>query len=324
MTAAHQDLGTSFADYWKPRAGRKTCASWYLARLLRATRQISPLQPEYQEDINRVLTEINALPPAERAWTQLYVRRGDLTDKWGNYFVDANCVASLQAVGPDRIVEFLQRKRVTDDPDLWFDDGKRLHIYVGMAGFVLRHAKVLLRPQDAPILLDCGKDPVLSSFTGASRWAAAAAELTSQNDPAAAKSIIDAARQRFPPQGNIGEEQQVILIGALWRIAGMSEKQGIVDWFYNSYDGPVDFLRQVHEAQRPDTRALLATIVADPRFDRTNFRTLEALLRIVNKGLPEPLVGQQEISDAWPKRGKPENEVVHVRWREILRRHFAD
>ena len=37
-------------------------------------------QPEYQKDIQRVLTEINALPPVERGWTLLYVHCGVFHD----------------------------------------------------------------------------------------------------------------------------------------------------------------------------------------------------------------------------------------------------
>ena len=330
MTAAHQDQGTSFAEYWKPRAGRKTCASWYLARLLRATRQISPLQPEYQEDINRVLTEINALPPAERAWTQLYVRRGDLTDKWGNYLVDANCLASLEAVGPDSIVQFLQRKRVTDDPDLWFDDGKRGSPFFLMSKFVLQHAITLLRPQDAPLLLECEKERI-ESMGKSPIWAVAAAELTNQNDPAAAKSIIDDALLRFP-----GGNDQATLIGALWRFQGVTEKQRIVDWLYqaqakanresrsSSDHVPSNFLRQVRVANRPDTRPLLAAIVMDSRFDETDYWTLELLLETVNAGLPEPLCDMQEVGNASPRFTRPDQQALHAKWRGVLRRHFEE
>lgn len=97
-----------------------------------------------------------------------------------------------------------------------------------------------------------------------------------------------------------------------------------MDWFYQAYAGSADFLRQVQDAQRPDTRDLLAAIVADSRFDQTNFRKLEALLSAVNAGLPEPLVGQYEIANARPFREQPENEAMHVQWRAVLRRHFAD
>ena len=73
LQAAHLERGSPFANYWLPRQGRKTCASWFLARFRRATRQTTPLQPEYYEDVKRVLSEINALPTVERAWTQVYL-----------------------------------------------------------------------------------------------------------------------------------------------------------------------------------------------------------------------------------------------------------
>ena len=333
MKAAHQAQGTSFAEYWKPRAGRKTCASWFLARLRRATRQTSPLQPQYQEDINRVLTEINALPPAERAWTQLYVLHSDydeLPDKWRNKPKGANCLASLEAVGPDSIVQFLQRKRVTDDPDLWFDDGKRGSPFILMSKFVLQHAITLLRPQDAPLLLECEKERI-ESMGKSPIWAVAAAELTNQNAPETAKSIMDDALLRFP-----GGNDQATLIGALWRFQGVTEKQRIVDWLYqaqakanresrsSSDHVPSNFLRQVRVANRPDTRPLLAAIVMDSRFDETDYWTLELLLETVNAELPEPLCDMREVGNASPHFTRPDQQTLHAKWRGVLRRHFEE
>lgn len=101
-------------------------------------------------------------PPLERASTLLYVLHSDwngLHDRGGNYPADANLLAALQAIGPDAIVQFLQHKRITEDPDLWFDDKQRTMRFSLMARFVLQHATELLRPQDAPRLLECGKDP---------------------------------------------------------------------------------------------------------------------------------------------------------------------
>ncbi|MGO8746910.1 MAG: hypothetical protein ACLQNE_13065 [Thermoguttaceae bacterium] len=340
LQAARLERGSRFADYWLPRQGRKTCASWFIVRFRRATRQTTPLRPEYHEDVKRVLSEINVLPPGERAWTQLYVFcDGPLTDL-ESLFPEAACVASLQAVGPDQILQFLQRKRVTQDPDLWFDEDDRVRVFSFMTHFVLRHAPELLRAQDAPVLLECEKDPLRSS-NGVSQgtfpaWAAAAAELTGQNDPAAAKAIIDAALLRFPLKGIRGGEEQAVLIRALFRFAGVTEKQRIIDWFYQaqakatrekqdwSNHGSVAFLRQVREAKRSDARPLFAAIVADPRFDQTDYWTLEALLKLANADSTEPLVGIREISDAWPPRLRPDQEATQAKWRDILRRHYAN
>ena len=43
-----------FATYWKQYAGREYSASWFEAKLKRADRQATPIQPEYREDIQRV------------------------------------------------------------------------------------------------------------------------------------------------------------------------------------------------------------------------------------------------------------------------------
>ena len=340
LQAAHLERASRFADYWLPRQGRTTCAGWFLVRFRRATRQTSSLKPEYHEDVKRVLSEINALPLAERAWTQVYVFcDGRMTDL-ENLLPEAACVASLRAVGSDQIVQFLQRKPVTQDPDLWFDGADRVRVFSRMTHFVLRHAPELLRVQDAPVLLECEKDPLRSSngvLQGTfPAWAAAAAELTSQDDPAAAKAIIDAALLRFPLDGIRGGEEQAALIGALFRCAAATEQQSIVDWFYQaqakatrdiqdgSNHGSVAFLRQAREAKRSVTRAMLAAIVADRRFNQTDYWTLEALLKMANADLTEPLVSTREMSDAWPPRQRLDQEATQARWRGILARHYAN
>ena len=93
--------------------------------------------------------------------------------------MDAELLAAFKAVGPDSIIQFLKQRRVTDDPDLWFDDKQRTNVFSSMSRFVLQHATELLRPQDAPVLLECSEEPDISSLG----WAAAAAELTRLNAP---------------------------------------------------------------------------------------------------------------------------------------------
>jgi hypothetical protein len=109
-------------------------------------------------------------------------------------------------------------------------------------------------------------------------WAAAAAELIGQRDPAAANQVIDDALGRFPLSHILGGRYQAVLIGSLWRINGQKQKQEIVDWFYQAQakatqeksDGPADFLRSVRRATRADTKELMVALVADPRFDQAD------------------------------------------------------
>ena len=51
---------------WQKYAGREYSASWFMVKMKRATRQITPIQPEYRPDIQRVLAEMKALPTPDR------------------------------------------------------------------------------------------------------------------------------------------------------------------------------------------------------------------------------------------------------------------
>ena len=197
LLATKVDHRLRFAGYWQARKSRQTCASWFLVRISRATRNSSPLRPGYQNDVQRVISELEALPPAERVWTQVFLRCTSFVDLKAT-LTDATCVAALKEIGPDEIVRFLQRKRVTEDPDLWFDDLEieNSNVYSWMAHFILRRAGELLRVEDAPALLACEEfqRKNWSIQIGVSpSWAAAAAELIGQHDQPAANQIIEDA-----------------------------------------------------------------------------------------------------------------------------------
>ncbi len=339
LQATHVDDGLRFDDYWQARKSRQTCASWFLVRINRATRNISPQQPEYQNDVQRVISELEALPPAERAWTQVFLRCPSFPDVEAT-LTDATCVAALKEIGPDEIVRFLQRQRVTKDPDLWFDDLEthNSRVYSWMAHFILRRAGELLRVDDAPALLACEEfqRKTRSTRIGVSPfWAAAAAELIGQRDQPAANQIIDDALGRYPLSDILGGQYQAVLIGSLWRINGQKQKQEIADWFYQaqaavtqqksdeSNHGPADFLQSVRSATRADTKALMVELMADPRFDQADWPSMKWLLAIAGDGLPEPLVSQQELYSIWPSRDDGRTLNVLAEWREKLKRHYS-
>ncbi|WP_395751324.1 hypothetical protein [Prosthecobacter sp.] len=337
----------SFDEYWKQRANRKHCAGWFLVKLNRADRLSSPIQPSYQADVQRVLDEIHALPMPERAWTLLYVRSMSPV-KLVPLSPDAACVSALREAGPAQIVRFLKQRRITDDPDLWLDalDPSSSRSFEWMAIFLLRHARELLRAEDAPVLLDCESEQrstTRKTLTGASPyWAAAAAELTGERDLPSAIHLIDEALERFPMKvfGRFpikvvsGGGQQAVLMGALWRAAGAREKQRFVEWFYlaqarlkesrndASNHGPMDFLYLVRGSNRPDIPEFLGALVNDGRFDETDWYTLKALLETANDGLTTPLVSEKDLNDAWPARRRPDQAEVLAQWRKILRQHF--
>ena len=109
-------------------------------------RDTSPLQPAYEADIRRVLSDINALPPVERAWTLLFVRTKIFLTYPDTLVPDAELMDSLQqVVGPDDLMRFLAGQTVTEDPDLRQAEASHSE----MVRFILAHAPQLLRPSDA-------------------------------------------------------------------------------------------------------------------------------------------------------------------------------
>jgi hypothetical protein len=330
---------TGFAEYWNARKDRKTCAGWYLIRLQRATRNQSPLQPQYQRDIQRVIDDLNALPVTERAWTQVYLRcRASVSIE--KSLTDDACVAALKEVGHDQIVKLLKREQFSADPDLRLDRmghaGDTLHSW--MSHFILRRARMLLRTEDVPTLLACEDVQRTTPLLGATPyWAAAAAELMNDTDPAAARQIIDEALDRFPLSGILGGKEQSVLIGMLWRLHGTQNQQTIVDWFYESQalaierksdqsnHGPQDFLGIVGVARRPDTNELLSGLVHDSRFNQTDWATLKALIDLASEDLPKPLVDRSEIYNSNLRlRGDDDlKQKIFADWRKKLISHYS-
>ncbi|MEX0725627.1 MAG: hypothetical protein WD065_05130 [Planctomycetaceae bacterium] len=324
---------SDFAVYWEERKDRRNCASWFLVRLNRATRRTTPLKSEYLPDIERVLSGLEELPLNERAWTQVYLRCRS-SAKIETILTDDACIADLNAVGRDEIIRFLERQRVTDDPDLQFDDleGDNGYVYSHMLHFILRRATQLLGVEDVPFLLrreELERKTPNRVYGVSAYWAVAAAEITGQNDPAEAGKIIDAAVVRFPLSDLLGGRKQAALVGCLWQLRGTAEKQKLVDWFYaaqavvtekkrdGSNHGPVNFLISVRKAGRQSTHELMVALVTDPRFEQTDLPAVKEMLDIASEGLTEPIYNWREFYGA--DRRTPE---ALIKWREVLTHHY--
>ena len=334
-----QKPGTGFTDYWQARKDRKHCASWFLIRFQRATRNQTPTQTRYQQDIQRVIDDLNTLPVAERAWTQVYLRCRSAS-VLEQSLTDEPCIAALKEIGPYQIVRLLKREKFSDDPDLQLQEpgGARDVLHSWMSHFILRRAHGLLRVQDVPVLLECEDVGRKTPLLGASPyWAAVAAELVGESDPDAASEIIESALKRFPLSDVLGGTQQAVLIGSLWRIHGARKKEQITDWFYQAQSmaierksgypnhGPEAFLNQVLNDKRSDTKELMSTLVTDLRFDLSDFPVMKAMLEIASDGLAEPLVSQEKIYSVW-RAQQNQDEVaqkVFADWRQLLISHYA-
>ncbi|MBS0205357.1 MAG: hypothetical protein JSS49_20835 [Planctomycetes bacterium] len=338
-TATSDQSGTvaeQFDRYWSARRDRQTCAGWFLVKTQRATRNVSPLQPEFQADLARVLKQLDPLSVEDRAWTQVYLRCLSFT-ALDSLLTDTRCLADLKQVGSRAIVQFLQRQRVCADPDLQFEqlNLQNGRTYSWMAHFILEHADELLTADDAPRLLDCERDQQsnrAATLIGPSpAWAAAAARLVGKTDRAAASQIINAAVERFPLDAIQGGPQQAVLLTSYWQIHGIQEQQRVVDWFYQlqaraiqashdeSNNGAVDFLDFLRSNKREDKKDLMTALIADPRLDQTDWPTLKRLIQIASEGLPHPLVSDQDLYRA---RRDPQSAKILTDWRTLLRHHY--
>jgi hypothetical protein len=289
-----------FADYWKKYEGREYSASWFAVKMKRATRLTDPIPQEAQPDIERVLAQMKSLPMPDCVWTRLYVMAPG----------DNELLAATKNLGPATLMRFLQRQKISDDPDLLMD--KNNGQFDQISRFILGNADQLLRPEDADALLACEK--VERDGSGVNpAWFIGAALV----QPARASEIL---------RGALAETAQSQLAGTLWRIRGAAELDFLVNWLYSvlptaiePWHQPEEFLRTVQGAARPDTKQLLIALIQHPRFDYTDWTTLKGLLQIVNASRATPLVDERGIYGAEPGGGLPDKKTEMCRWRNLLR-----
>jgi hypothetical protein len=310
-----------FDAYWTERSSRAWCASWFLVKMRRATRRTSPLQPQYEGDVRRVLSEIDALPPVERAWTLLDIRadQGQIAP----LVPDAALVTALQAVGPAALMTFLRRESATDDPDV-----RAGAAHPGsMAGFILDHAPKLLRASDADAVVAAAE--AYRSIDNNTRFVAAAYRLRALENVERAANGLKAELRNIPLSRTLGARDQAVLAFTLWQLRGAVEREFLADWFYTAQPAGTlmhdvaGFLRDVQKEARPDTPRLLSAIVRHPRFDEADWFSLAEIFAIVNETLPTPLVDSRRISDYFPGSQRPDQQEELAAWRTVLRRHFS-
>jgi hypothetical protein len=321
----------SFEQYWTARGGRERCASWFLARMHRATRRTTPLQPQYEQDVERVLADIDALPDIERAWTLLYVHPGlaGVEKDREAIIPDSTLIAALTEVGPDALMKFLRREPVSDDPDLRpaLGGSYRAGMTYGMISFILKNAVDLLRPSDSDaVLAEASRD---LTYTPVPLWISATAQLRGLTNMDEAVRWLKGQIAAVPPT-ILTPRVQALLTTTLWRMRGAAERDYLTGWFYsvlpgaqeNGVHGPVEFLRGIQKFGRADTDTLLAAIVNDSRFDRTDWATLAELLQMLDRRRSAPLVERPTIYDYRPPNNRPDHIQVLAGWRELLRQQF--
>jgi hypothetical protein len=166
-----------------------------------------------------------------------------------------------------------------------------------------------------------------------------------KQNPNAAIAKLRVALAQFPLNRRLGAWNQSVLMGALWQIRGLSEKDELVDFFYRTVplaprsqntrngdldNGPLCLLYAISSANRPETPELLAAIIADPQFDQTDAPTVVQMMEMSYEGFPVP----KEVPLFDKNANLPSQPVELVRalgpqwrlvplWCNILRRHYG-
>jgi hypothetical protein len=283
-----------FDPYWAVRKDRAFCASWFRVQLDRARDDFLATPEERSKRIRAVRERIDHLPKMDRAWTLLWLQSKEM-------YIDAlaskeDLLAACKDLGPARLMAMLQRKIPSEDPDLQPRPSNNSD-YICLQHFVLAHAGSVLRPEDAPALLDCEHDerdylkhritdPYISPW-----WAIAAASL----QPEHAKEWLREAMKRFT--GEYDGDNRAALAAALCRLVGSAETEFVVNWFYeqepqqNYYPHcRAQFLLSVASLPNRGGRKFIAAIVRDKRLEKLDWQSWRTLVEVVNGWVEKPVL----------------------------------
>lgn len=301
-----------FLTYWAPRKNRAWCASWFQAQLARATQGTSPLPKEAEPKVRALRQRIDALPGAERYWILLLLGNQESGNFNAAFATQSELVAAAKKLGPDALLKLLQRRPISDDPDLAPHNSE--WTYEAMAKWILGNARVLLRPDQAPALLACEKREFNNSRLHIGDpwiwpdWAIAAAELR----PAMARPVLHATLQNF--RGEYDGEERTALVSALWRLGGSPEQAFVLNWFFSekrdTSSGSTsqgDFFTSLQSAPSAPSRRLLAAIVADSRLEKAPTDTLRPLAELVNFWMKRPVFDPQTL---WPSQPAEQKQLA--------------
>jgi hypothetical protein len=159
-------------------------AAWFRLKLARASQGTSPIPPDRISRIREVRRQIDLVPQPDRAWILLSLH-GDTGGVTNPLVSESELVAQLKSLGHEAMLRLLRKETVSADRSLRPEPANN-YAHPGTL-FVLRHARELLRTEDADFLLAREQRERLEW------WAIAAAELR----PANSESILTAAWLRF-------------------------------------------------------------------------------------------------------------------------------
>lgn len=292
-----------FKEYWAARKDRKFCVNWFQIQLARASQGITPAPEERHDRIRAVRKRIDEVPMPERAWILLR-----LHGEAGGHILVTNdeLVKLCKELGPDRLMQLLQYKIPSDDPDLQ-PQKSRSYPYYQMMHFVLYRAAELLRKEDAEKL------PALGNEGSTAWWFIAAAELYANEQKT--QEILVKAMSKFGDTYQDAERSR--LAAAIWRMVGPSMSKYLIHWFYDEparegvyRHSRASFLASIAKVRAPDNRKLLLAIVQDKRFESLDLQSLQETVDVLNSWSKKQIVDTSPLQNTFPQN--------HADWRKAI------
>ena len=279
-----------FAKYWGQHKNRKYCASWFAIKLVRASASMLPKPDSPDQTILSIRKQLDAVPHPDRNWILLRLQSESGFNKLAS---ESDVIVAMKELGSDKLLQMLQGKIPSDDPDLQ-PRIENYFNYQDMMISVLKRAKQVLRKDQANALLACGCDASTPWF------AIAAAQL---NPDPASKLLRDklAVLDSDLVNKDVDGSEKADLAAALWRQCGLKEKTYLIDRFYN----PNSFIVKRNGGNNPagyreawlskiadnkkETQELIKDLINDDRFSTLNdYLALVSLTRAIS--LPDKVI----------------------------------
>jgi hypothetical protein len=235
----------AFEQYWTTHANREYCADWFLWQFRH--KQFAPL----------ALQDIQSVPSPDREMIILWIGMGGWPLHYDG-FPQVEVMAAAKHLGRNRVLAVLRGQPPGSDPDIkpinkGWQPGDQYYV---MSRFLLSHAKDLLIPSDADLLLTLEAEERKRNDWHELRyeqsWLIAAARL----QPERADQILDEAERNYLGRADIPL--------ARWAIEGLSSLPKVLRWFYGPNDSEERLATEIvvtqpNEQFHPLVQAILAS-----------------------------------------------------------------
>ena len=269
------------ATWWALRKDNPDWLSWYQFLYMRASQGSNPPRPDARADIQRFRKRIDALPPATRSWTFLYLSEDvfSVHGRWENHFAtEEEMISAVQDLGAETLIEFLRsgKRQGLREPSL--DEGRKGR------RFIVTYAPHFFTEEHAEALLQ------LKQFT-----------VAADANPKIVRRAVDAAMQHLTREHQSWDRAKVM--AALASLGDDPDRDRAVKWFFdepNKEGGSSPqgiFIGELERRHPEQWRYIVRRIVANPKFDQLRPIDVMYLARMVEK-----LGGEQLIGDGYRYR----------------------